>query len=52
MLRTGIRAEWIIEVPPFQCQKYLGFIKLQLEALGPSIARETKGSDDMFVSVA
>jgi hypothetical protein len=32
--------------------EYLGFIRLQLEALGSTVARETMGSDEMFVSVA
>jgi hypothetical protein len=32
--------------------EYLCFIKLQLEALGSTVAPETKGSDDMFFSVA
>jgi hypothetical protein len=32
--------------------EYLGFIKLQLEALRSTVARNTKGSDEMFVSVA
>lgn len=32
--------------------EYLGFMKLQLEALGSTVERESKGSDEMFVSVA